>query len=493
MTSTIEKSNHSIFNGVATLLATGAGQSVLQIFILAFFARMLTPESFGIMAIALAVSDIVRVFARAGVTQAIIQFESVSDEIIRVGFTISFIFGLFCCALLYSVSGLASSLLLMESIEDILKVMAFAFPVVSFSLVSEALLSRKLNFHVIAMARLWGYVVGYAICGLLLAYNGYGYWSLIYSYLVQQLIQTLILIYNAPHSYRPLYIHNIAVRLFRFGFGYSLGQIATILALRIDSFLIARLLGPVPLSFYDRSYQLMRFPAFLLATIVDDALFPIFSKMQKDDGLIRKTFSKGLGLLALVLFPLSMVVAISSESIINVLLGSKWVEAIPILQVLSLAMFFRSAQRVSTATLRAKGLVYRSALIQFVYFLMILAAVFLGEGWGIFGVSCFVSLAIFFNFLLVTYYAAKVIELPLSGILKPIMSALPLTIVLSLFSYGAQWFAYNMGFGHFSALFLIGVVVVLLLIILINLFPKLMLGRDGEWLMDMIKTKLNKA
>lgn len=487
---TINKSNVSIFNGVASLLATGAGQSILQIFVLAFFARMLTPESFGIMAISLAIGDIARVFSRLGVTQAIVQYEKIDNDIIRVGFTLSFIFGLSCCLILYSISGLISELLLMASIENILKVMALAFPLVSFSLVSEALLSRDLQFHTIAMSRLWGYIIGYVIIGLILAYNGVGYWSLIYAYLAQQLVQSCIMIFKAPHSYIPLYKHNIASRMLRFGFGYALGQTATVLALRIDSFIIARLLGPIALSFYDRSYQLMRFPAFLLATIVDDALFPILSKMQNNNDLARQTFSKGLGLLSLVLLPLSVVVVICSESIVHVLLGDQWTAAIPVLQVLSSAMFFRSAQRVSTATLRAKGLVYRSAAIQVLYFLMVLAAVFLGEKWGIVGVSYFISLAIFMNFCMITYSAIKVIDLPLIDVMKPIASAIPLTLLLATSSLIIVYLFSYWDIGHFLTLTMVGCVVVLLLYASSRVFQSLFWGKEGVWLLGMINNKI---
>jgi PST family polysaccharide transporter len=482
--------NESILNGVFSLLLTGAGQSVLQIIVLAFFARLLLPESFGVMAISLAVSDVVRVFARAGVTQAIVQLGSINEKIIRVGFTLSFIFSFICCITLFMFSGYFSELLKMEQMEDVLKTMSFVFPLVSFSLVSEALLSREFKFHQIAISRFLGYIIGFVIVGITLAYLGFGYWSLIYAYLAQQIAQSIILIYKAPHNFTPLYDHAVAKKLMRFGFGYSLGQVANILALRADSFIIARTLGPIALSFYDRSYQLMRFPAFLLATIVDDALFPVFSRMQNQHKKMRNTFSKGLGLLSIVLVPLSAVVVLGSEPIINVLMGSNWTEAIPILQILAAAMFFRSAQRVSTSTLRAKGLVFVSAFIQFLYFLMVVFAVYIGGKWGVIGVAYGISIAIVLNFVLVTACAMYTIKLTVSDVINPIARSLPLTFLLSITTYILIKVSQYLFLGSFLTLLLISICLILLLLMVILYLPKYFLGADGLWLLNKIAKKL---
>jgi O-antigen/teichoic acid export membrane protein len=485
-----KNNNDTIFNGVFSLLATGAGQSVLQIIVLAFFARLLLPESFGVMAIALAVSDVIRVFARAGVTQAIVQLESINQKTIRVGFTLSFVFSSICCVVLFFSSGFLSELLKMEQMNDVLKVMSLVFPFVSFSLVSEALLSRNFKFHQIAIARLTGYIVGFVIVGISLAYYGFGYWSLIYAYLTQQITQTIILMYKAPHTYIPLYDHNVAKKMLSFGFGYSLGQIANILALRADSFIIARTLGPIALSFYDRSYQLMRFPAFLLATIVDDALFPVFSRMQNEHQMMRKTFSKGIALLAIVLIPLSAVVVLCSEVIIYVLMGSNWVEAIPVLQILAAAMFFRSAQRVSTATLRAKGAVFLSAFIQFIYFLMVILAVYIGGERGINGVAVGVSFAIVLNFVFVTLCAMYIIKLSILDVIKPIIRSLPITLLLSLLTYLILSISHFLNLGHFLTLLFIGLCLALISLLIIIKVPKYFLGTDGLWLLNKLAKKL---
>lgn len=487
---TNKKEKKSSFNGVASLLATGAGQSVLQIFVLAFFARLLTPENFGVMAIALAIGDIARVVARFGVTQAIVQLPVIDTLTLRVGFTLALIMGCISAALLYSASGLIAELLLMPVLENVLVVMALVLPLVSFSLVSEALLSRNLEFHKIAMSRLWGYIFGYIVVGLLLANNGFGYWSLIFAYLSQQLFQSFIIIYNAPHSLFPFYRYEIAKGIFKFGIGYSLGQIATILALRIDSFIIARLLGPLSLSFYDRSYQLMRFPAFLLATIVDDTLFPVLSKIQFDDKKIIVLFKKALGLLSVTLLPLSVMVMICSDSIVHVLLGHQWTDAVPILQILSSVMLFRSAQRVSTATLRAKGMVYRSAVVQIIYFMMVVVAVFLGSDSGVVGVAYFVSLAIFLNFCLITFLAARVVGLHLIDIAVPILQSFPLTLLLAFATYIVTFIAGYISMGPFINLILVFLVNLLLLFLILRFMPRFFLGEYGFWILEVVKNKL---
>lgn len=399
-----------IFSGSLALLISGAGQSLIQILVLAVLARLIAPESFGILALTLAIGDLIRVLARFGISQAVVQRDGVGSTSLGTAYWSALVLGAMCSLGIFSIAGIVARYFSVPELEFVLSIFSISIFVTSFSIVSEALLYRNYDFKVLGGARLAAYILGYGVVGVILALQGMEYKALVYSYITQQVV--LSLFYILRSKYIPSFEFSFLELkdIFSFGFGYSIGQLATIAALRIDSLLIGKLMGPVALSFYDRSYQLMRFPAFLLATIVDDVLFPVFSKNKNDKEVLRSGFLNGLGLLSVVLIPLSVILTIKSDLVIAILLGPSWGGAVPIFAVLSVALFFRSAQRVGTALMRAQGLVYQAAVFQFLYLLVIVLAVFIGSSSGLVLVAVLVSLAIFINFSIITVYAVMIIK-----------------------------------------------------------------------------------
>jgi PST family polysaccharide transporter len=353
-------------------------------------------------------------------------------------------------------------------------------------------LSRSLSFKTIALARLWAYIFGYAVLGLTLGYLGYGYWALVYAYIAQQILLSVYFFLKKPYRLAFSLKQDTLKSILRFGFGYSLSQLFTILALRADSFVISRTLGPISLGIYDRSYQLMRFPAFLLATIIDDALFPIFSRFQNDEVKMQSAFNKGLGVLAIVLFPLTIVLIVFAEHIIQVLLGSQWTDATLVFQILCISMYFRSAQRVATATLRAKGAVFISAFAQFVYALMIVVSAYWGSSWGIIGIAIGVALSIVINFILVSICAMKIIQMDNWKLFNPIFKSLPMTMVVGVISCIISIISSKIELNSFVTLLLVAVIAGLFSFIIFKYKPSLLLSQYGNWLMKIVTNKLEK-
>lgn len=477
-------------NGVIALLFSSAGQSIIQIVVLGILARLVVPEAFGILALSLAVGDLVRVFARFGVSQSLIQMKIIDNSHLNTAFILSLFFGFSLSFIIYNLSDFIAGLLNVGEISQVLKVMALIFPFVSVSIVSESLIYRSLEFKKLALSRLISYVIGYVFIGLPLAFYGCGYWSLVFSYIIQQLSLAIFFFVIRPFLPKFNFDFSKARSMLNFGFGYSIGQIATILALRIDSFLVSRFLGPIALSLYDRSYQLMRFPAFTLATIVDDTMFPVMSQCQDDLEKLRDAFLKGLGMLAIILLPVSVVLFISSDVVIGVLLGEQWVDAIPIFQVLSSVIFFRSAQRIGTATLRALGMVYVSALLQLLYFITIVLAVYFGSMKDIQLVSYFVAFSIVFNFLLVTVVSGFYIDMKPMQIIRPIVASFPLSLACGILSVLCFQIGVYYEIGVFFMAAVIFLVVTGFSLFLIKIYPSVFLGRYGLWAINLVREKI---
>ena len=88
------------FSGTLYLLSSGAIQLVLKIGVLAILARLVSPNDFGIMGIALVIVEFSKLFSQMGVGPCIVQRPKLDDRLLSVAFTLSLLLGISFAAVL---------------------------------------------------------------------------------------------------------------------------------------------------------------------------------------------------------------------------------------------------------------------------------------------------------------------------------------------------------------------------------------------------------
>src|SRR5699024_2357917 len=147
-----------IISGVLwTFTGTGV-QVILQFLVFIALSRLLEPESFGVMSTALALITVLSTFSKLGIGPSIVQKETIEVKHIQTGYTISLIFSTILTAIVWFSSPYIASFFDMGELESVLKVLAFIHLIQGFSVVSEALLQRKLEFKKLAFVQVVSYV-----------------------------------------------------------------------------------------------------------------------------------------------------------------------------------------------------------------------------------------------------------------------------------------------------------------------------------------------
>ena len=104
-----------------------------------------------------------------------------------------------------------------------------------------------------------------------------------------------------------------------------------------DNLLIANRFGPTPLGYYDRAYKLMLLPLNQITWPVSRVLVPVLSRLQDRPKQYSETYLTTITLIMAVTQPGLIAVTVLCRPFILLLLGEKWVPAIPIFQWLSAA------------------------------------------------------------------------------------------------------------------------------------------------------------
>ena len=99
----------------------------------------------------------------------------------------------------------------------------------------------------------------------------------------------------------------------------------------------------------------MLYPVTRFADPIHQVLFPLLSRIQEDDERVRRIWLRVTRVVAAVVAPTMMGLIILAPEVVRVLLGSKWLDAVPIIQILAGAGLVYAVRVASTSVLLAKG------------------------------------------------------------------------------------------------------------------------------------------
>jgi O-antigen/teichoic acid export membrane protein len=100
-------------------------------------------------------------------------------------------------------------------------------------------------------------------------------------------------------------------------------------------FVIGKTVGPQALGLYSVAYEISNLPTTELVFPISRAVFPGYSKLAGDLSALRAAFLDVIGLIAIITVPAGVGIGLVAEPLVHVVLGEKWLDAIPLMQVLA--------------------------------------------------------------------------------------------------------------------------------------------------------------
>lgn len=399
-------------------LTTVAIQAVLQLAVLAVLSRLVPPEEFGVLGIAMIFIAFGAMLQDLGVSGALIQRPRLTREHVRSAFFLSLLMGAGFAGALWLSASLAAELFRTPAVAPLLQLLSVSFLFSSAGFVSSAQLWRRMEAKKAGIAEVLGYLVGYGIVGIGGALLGYGVWALGWAVVVQSLVRSAAFIAWEPHDLLPVPQAQAVRELLGFGVGLSLIRLLNFAALKGDYVIVGRWLGIHSLGLYERAYRLMDIFSTHFAGVIERVLFPALSEIQDDLPALRRAFGAALGLVVFVYAPLGAVLCAVAPLLVSTLFGEAWTGAATPLRIMSLALVFRAGYKICDSLIRAKGAVYRSAFRSLIYAGAVVAGAWLGRHWGISGVALGVSAAILLKYLMVSHLCLRLLALPWSAYVR---------------------------------------------------------------------------
>lgn len=380
---------------------------VMQLAITMVLARLISPAEFGVVAILIVFSSFFSILADAGISTAIAQFQDLRDEDYQRMFFLSLLIGIALSVLFFGLSfGIAW--FYHDSIYVPLgAVMTLAVMCNALNMVPNGVLIKERKFGLIGMRLVvCTLVVGIAV--IFMAFAGWGCYAVALNTVLTSLF---VLIWNLSTSHLKMSVGDVRPIARKVG-GFSLYQFGheaiAWLSGNADSLLAGKMFGSEALGYYNKAYQLYGSPINILTAPITSTLIPFFAPLQKNVPALRAKF---LGVMSKVSFICSLCtvgMSVCAPEIIQILFGSVWAPAAPLLQVLALAIYARGVNGVHAPLLSAASrpdLLMRSTLINT---MVTLGMIVLGGVLGsVYTLAICVAIAYNCEILLPVHYCSK--------------------------------------------------------------------------------------
>ena len=366
------------------------------------------------MSAALVVVNFADMFYQMGIGQALIQKKSITKQHIQTSFTVNIVVGVIVFFLLYLIAPMISEFFQEEQLIKVIHILAFVFIIHSFSMTSEALLQRDMQFKFISKFQIMSYILGYSCFSIGLALFGLGVWAMVIGTIMQAIIKMILVLKHMKQIPKIRFYFDAFKDLIKTGFGFMSGKAVNYIALQGDYVVTGRLLGSRQLGLYNRTYSLMNMPVQIFGQAFDYVMFPILSRLQEEKEKSQELFTKSFHLFSWIIPIISGLIFVYSEFLISTVLGEKWIEITIPVQIFAFTIYFRTVYKICESLICAKGALYRRTFIMMVYAFNIVVMSYIGSNWGIIGVSIGVSFSILVHFILLSKLSIQLLGIKLT-------------------------------------------------------------------------------
>ena len=364
----------------------------IQLGSIMILARILTPEDYGINAMAVAITGFAGIFTHLGLSTATVQREDITHEQVSTLFWINAAIGILLTLIIASLSSVVGWFYKTSEMIWVMLALSATFTITGLSVQHSALLTRQMRFYSIAKIQVVAMLAGILVA-IISGLYGFGYWALVFNTLTQVLATTAGLWLSCRWIPGLPSRHPGVLPMIKFGADLVGFNVINYFARNLDNVLIGRFHGSGPLGLYSKAYQLLMMPITKLRDPVTRVAMPALSTLQNEPQNYRNYYIKLVSILAFVSMPLVAFLFACSDQIIKVLLGSQWLGASSIFKALAIAAFIQPTSTTWGLVLLSTGQSRRYLKWGVVNSFVIIVFFIIGLQWGAYGVAVFYTIA----------------------------------------------------------------------------------------------------
>jgi O-antigen/teichoic acid export membrane protein len=399
-------------------------------------ARLLTPYDYGCIGMLTIFLFLAGSFIDGGFGSALIQKKQPTQE----DYSTIFFWNLGMAVVLYAVLYFSAPAIArfynIPLLCDVLRVMGGILFIYAFNIVQRNQLQKKLKFKVLSIVTITTSITSLAIT-IIMAYHGYGVWSLVAQHILTALIPALFFWFYIKWRPKLTFSRQSFRELFSFGFYMFLTNLLNQFGHQIQGLLIGRFYNASTMGFYSKANATERLASQSISQVMTQVTYPLYAEVQDDKERLSNIIKQLTMTLSYITFPLMFILLLCAKPLFVFLYSERWLESVPYFQVLCLAGLAYCLQSVNYQSISAIGksktlfvwtLVKRIMGIAFIVIGLLVA--------GMKGLLVGMVINTWFSYAVNIGMVSKYIGYKWWNQIKDIMPVMVVSIIAAIISYG---------------------------------------------------------
>lgn len=357
-------------------------------------ARLLSPHEVGVMGLSLLVVSILETVTQTGFQQALIHRKDEISSLLDSAWTTLIIRSCVLYGLLYLAAPHAAHFLEVQEATSIIRVLGLTVILRGVSNIGVVCFQKELRFDRQFTFEISATFVDFLATVSALLIIG-GVWSLVVGHLAGAVVRSIAS--YIVHPFRPRLRLEIRKMkdLWSYGKWVSWSIFFGFLVLQGDSIIISKLLGASALGYYQLAGRIANMPTTEIAHVIGSVTFPVYARMNRESVSLQEAYTKVFQITSLISFPLTGLIFLFAHDFTKIFLGERWMDIVPILQILAVAGLLRALSATAGPVLYATGNPRLETFWQAIRLVVLLAGIILFTlEWGLEGASVAVVLSI---------------------------------------------------------------------------------------------------
>lgn len=323
-----EKTAKGLFWGV---INNGSTQ-ILTILIGILLGRLLSPGEYGLVGMLTIFTMIAGNLQSCGFTQALVNIKSPTANDYNSVFWFNILMSVTLYVILFFSAPLIALYYRQPSLVPLSRLVFLAFLISSFGIAHNAYMFKNMMNKEQAIVGFVALVIS-GITGIVLAYCGFSYWSLAWQQIVYISFVNVGRYCYVPWRPSMNVDFGSVRRMFAFSSKMLVTSIINTVNVHILTVIFGRLFSPAAVGNFSQANKWnVTAHTFVSGTITQVAQ-PVLASISEEERE-RRVFHKMMRFTAFLSFPCMLGLSLISNDFILVLLGNKWAQCVPLMQVL---------------------------------------------------------------------------------------------------------------------------------------------------------------
>lgn len=423
MTSLKQKS----INGMLWTVSERLSVQVVQLLVQIILARLLEPAQFGLIGMLMIFTAVAQSIMDSGFGSALIQKKDADQTDSSSIFFFNLLFGVILALILSLTAPLIAQFYNQPALIPITRVLSLTLVINAFSLVQTSLLAKKLEFKTQMKISLLAVMIS-GVIGIVMAFRGFGVWSLVAQMVSKSLFQAIFLWVFS--DWRPSAVISISSLKSMFSFGSKLlvsGLLDTIFNNIYQTF-IGKVYSPTDLGYFSKAKSIESAAVQATSSSLGQVLFPSMVHFQNDLENLKKAYRKTIRLSLFLHFPLMIGLWAIADPLFRLLLTDKWAPSIPFFRILCIAELLYPLHVLNLNILKVKGRSDLFLRLEIIKKATVVLAILFTYRWGITVMLYGQVINSAISYLLNSYYSGHLINYSQWDQIKDLMP-----------SFGSAW------------------------------------------------------